>query len=208
MCEFSVLFMDNSISSGGTEWKWKNIYTGNEIDTSMGVIAGKLKDDRNQNCGLFIPLWNGWTNWLCQIPASQLVNCACEHPQQMNLQLRGLCPASNIDRFYAPRNKKKSGAVLLLGLDTSIIEYENGNEKWKLTEYSHNTTAITDAPLASYVLGSHNWLIENDDIGCNNGESYTTVLKLTGCREGEFTCSDGQCIRYDKQKKNFLSCFT
>ena len=206
MCVFSCLVY--SISSGGTEWKWKNIYTENEIDTSMGVIAGKLKDDRNQNCGLFIPLWKGWTNWLCQIPASQLVNCACEHPHQMNLQLRGLCPASNIDRFYAPRNKKKSGAVLLLGLDTSIIEYENGNEKWKITEYSHNTTAITDAALASYVLGSHNWLIENDNIGCNNGESYTTVLKLTGCREGEFTCSDGQCIRYDKQKKNFLSCFT
>ena len=78
-----------------------------------------------------------------------------------------------------------------------------GNEKWKLTEYSHNTTAITDAALASFVLGSHIWLIENDNIGCNNGESYTTVLKLTGCREGEFTCSDGQCIRYDYAEEHF-----
>ena len=45
--------------------------------------------------------------------------CACEHPNQMYLQLRGLCPDSNLDRFYVPRNQE--GAVILIGLKTSLI---------------------------------------------------------------------------------------
>ena len=178
------------------------------MDTSVGVVSGGLKGGTTKNCGLAVPAWKGWNDWQCKIPKAHYIPCACEHPKQMYLQLRGLCPDSNIDRFYVPKNKKRSGAVQILGLDTTIIEYDKENVLWKLIEHSNNITASTSAPLATYVLGSHEWLIENDNIGCNNGESYTTVLKLTGCREGEFTCSDGQCIRYDKQKKNFLSCFT
>ena len=48
--------------------------------------------------------------------------CACEHPDQMYLQLRGLCPDSNLDRFYVPRNQE--GAVILIGLKTSLISYD------------------------------------------------------------------------------------
>ena len=48
--------------------------------------------------------------------------CACEHPNQMYLQLRGLCPDSNLDRFYVPRNQE--GAVILIGLKTSLISYD------------------------------------------------------------------------------------
>ena len=48
--------------------------------------------------------------------------CACEHPNQMYLQLRGLCPDTNLDRFYVPRNQE--GAVILIGLKTSLISYD------------------------------------------------------------------------------------
>ena len=48
--------------------------------------------------------------------------CACEHPNQMYLQLRGLCLDSNLDRFYVPRNQE--GAVILIGLKTSLISYD------------------------------------------------------------------------------------
>ena len=50
--------------------------------------------------------------------------CACVHPSQMYLQLRGLCPDTNMDRFYVPRNKERSGAVILIGLKTSLISYD------------------------------------------------------------------------------------
>ena len=97
------------------EGLWMNYYTGKEVDMSIGIArGGSLSVDPSQNCGLLIIPWQGWSDWQCQV-ATTPITCACEHPGQMYLQLRGLCPSSNIDRFYVPRNKKRSGAVQLLG---------------------------------------------------------------------------------------------
>ena len=167
------------------------------MDTGLGVISQSVTEgDTIKNCGLVVPPWNGWTDWQCQIPLAQPISCACEHSGQMYLQLRGLCPYSRIDRFYVPRNKKRSGAVQIIGLDTTMIEYDKTAKSWKMNEYSQNISAQIKGPLDSFVLGSHYWYIENDNEKCSeNGEPYGKVLKLTGCRVGEFTCSDGQCIR-------------
>ena len=124
--------------------------------------------------------------------------CACEHPEQMYLQLRGLCPESNIDPFYVPRNKPRTNKLQLIGFKKSIIEHMGADVGWKLKVHGllQNTTAITESSLESYVLGTHQWTIEEDNTQCSKkGEPYTRILKLTGCREGEFTCADGQCIR-------------
>ena len=84
----------------------------------------------------------------------------------------------------------------LLGLDRTIIEYDTKEMLWKLTEQSKGTIGSTEAPLESYVMGAHDWVVENDNVKCSRkGETYHRILKLTGCREGEFTCNDGQCIR-------------
>ena len=116
----------------------------------------------------------------------------------MYLQLRGLCPDSNIDQFYVPRNIPRTNKVQLIGFKNTIIEYEGPDIGWKLkvNGLMQNTTGITESPLESYVLGAHHWHIKEDKFECSKkGEPYTRLLKLTGCREGEFTCSDGQCIR-------------
>ena len=64
---------------------------------------------------------------------------------------------------------------------------------------------MCDGPLESYVLGTHEWRIEGDNVQCSaKGEAYTATLKLTGCREGEFTCYDGQCIRI--RRITFMLC--
>ena len=177
--------------------QWKNHYTGKEMeDTSLGVVARGLDADPSTNCALLSASWGGWINFPCQITASTPITCGCEHPGQMYLQLRGLCPDSYIDTIYVPRNKRRSGAVMLIGQETTIIEYSKEEVAWQLTEHFHNTTALIDAPLETYVLGSHEWLIENDHVKCSTkGKPYKTILKLTGCREGEFTCNNGQCIR-------------
>ena len=178
------------------EGHWTNYFNGDEVNTSIAIANGKLYGDPTRNCGAFIPAWGGWVDWICQIPRAHFISCACQHPGQMYLQLRGLCSDSNIDRVFIPKNKKKSGAVQLLGLDTTLIEYDKMDMAWKLTEHSQNTIAVTDASLASFALGTHEWLIENDNVECSNkGKPYTRVLKLTGCKDGEFTCRDGQCIR-------------
>ena len=116
----------------------------------------------------------------------------------MYLKLRGLCPDSNIDQFYVPRNKPGSNAFQLIGFKNTIIEYKGPDVGWelKVNGLLQNPMAITESPLESYVLGSHHWNIRDDNFECSKkGEPYSRVLKLTGCREGEFTCSDGQCIR-------------
>ena len=165
-------------------------------DTSLGVVARGLDADPSTNCALLSASWGGWVNFPCEITASTPISCGCEHPGQMYLQLRGLCPDSYIDTIYVPRNKRRSGAVMLIGQETTIIEYSKEEVAWQLTEHFHNTTALIDAPLETYVLGSHEWLIQNDHVKCSTkGKPYKTILKLTGCREGEFTCDDGQCIR-------------
>ena len=45
----------------------------------------------------------------------------------MYLQLRGLCPDTNLDRFYVPRNKERSGALILIGLKTSLVAYDKAD---------------------------------------------------------------------------------
>ena len=165
------------------------------VDTTVGFTGSKLIDP-TRNCAILVPDWNGWRDWQCKVPPAHVLSCSCEHPGQMYLQLRGLCPDSGIDRFFVPRNKKRSGAVLLLGLHTTTIEYDTVNMIWKLVEHAQNITATTNAPLASYVLGSHEWMVENDKRECNNRvESSKKVMKMDGCKENAYVCTNGQCIK-------------
>ena len=64
-----------------------------------------------------------------------MITCACTHPEQMYLQLRGLCPHSHLDTFYVPRNRKMSGAVELIGLMTSDIAYDDTTVSWTLKDH-------------------------------------------------------------------------
>ena len=177
------------------EGQFVNYYTKEKVDTNIG-FAGTNLIDATMNCAIIVPVWKGWNTWQCKIPAAHPISCACEHPGQMYLQLRGLCPESSIDRFYVPRNKKRSGAVMLLGLDTTTIEYDTKNMVWKLMEHSQNVTATTNAPLASYVIGAKEWMVQNDKRECfNKVQPHDKVLKRTGCKEDEDTCTGGQCIK-------------
>ena len=172
---------------------WTDHQTGAEVD----LQHSKLEGGATQNCAVLLAQWAAWRDHVCVADKVKPVTCACEHPGQMYLQLRGLCPDTNLDTFFVPRNNKQGG-VHLIGLMTSIIEYDKHEVIWKMMEYSKNTSATTAAPYASYVLGKHEWMIENDNVECSSkGESYRLTLKMTGCENDEFTCSDGQCIRGD-----------
>ena len=111
-------------------------------------------------------------------------------------------------RTYSSRNNQGSGKVELLGLRNSMIKYIETISSWQIeTQQTTNTTAISEAAFSSFALGSHNWTISNDNKTCSTkGESYSRRLKLTGCREGEFTCSDGQCIKMDERCDQIIHC--
>ena len=99
--------MKNTFSNGGPDGQWRNYYTGDKIDTSIGVATVGLSPSLPVDCGMLNVPWNGWTNLQlgCEVDDALPMVCACEHPGQMYLQLRGLCPQSNIDQFYVPRNQ-------------------------------------------------------------------------------------------------------
>ena len=49
-------------------------------------------------------------------------------------------------------------------------------------------------------------MIFNDAYECNKGQPYITTLKLTGCKEDEFTCDDGQCVKMEERCNQIPDC--
>jgi hypothetical protein len=76
------------------------------------------------------------------------------------------------------------------------------------TDDRRSVRAESRAPKESYVLGKHVWTVTNDDFSCsNNGQSYKTLLKMSGCNQnGEFTCDDGQCVTMEQRCNQIPDC--
>ena len=87
-------------SDDKTVGEWRHYYTNELVDLTLGDI--KRNPSPDYNCAVGNWRLKGWSQYSCFNPT--LLTCACEHPQQMYLQLRGLCIGSFIDRFYIPRN--------------------------------------------------------------------------------------------------------
>ena len=68
------------------------------------------------------------------------------------------------------------------------------------------TVGRADTGFDSLMLGRSSWLIESDHSACNNMLPYTATLKLCGCGEDEFTCSDGQCINITRRCDQIVHC--
>ena len=89
--------------------------------------------------------------------------------------------------------------MFFLGMSTTRIEYNVSTSRWTLSDAKYDVTGVSRANELSYVLGKHKWTISNDAFECNEGQTYSTMLKLTGCAEDEFTCDDGQCIKMERR---------
>ena len=88
--------------------------------------------------------------------------------------------------------------MIILGQFTTRIEYNDTTNRWILTDAISDVIAMSQATKLSYLLRKHEWTISNDAFECNGGKPYTTMMKLTGCAEDEFTCDDGQCVKMEE----------
>ena len=71
-----------------------------------------------------------------------------------------------------------------------ITRYEPALSLWKATnKEQRGFLATSNAPEMSLLVGVHNWTIYNDSKLCSLDSSYTTVLKIIGCSQKEFTCN-------------------
>ena len=188
------------------EGQWVDYYTSDPVDI-LGVAAGEPNGGILESCGIVVTAWGGWQDWECTSRGSAILMCPCESKGQMILTLRGLCPGSNIDKYFVPQNKEYDGQTLLRGLFTTIIEYHEEDSLWLLKVVGVSRTIATSAaPKHSFLLGMTKWNVTRDNKKCNQGFPYITDLKLSGCKETEFTCHDGQCVKMEERCDQVMHC--
>ena len=160
-----------------------------------------------ESCALYIIPWKGLGSYACKVQIKVVfLFCPCHFPDSPRLTLRGLCPDSNLDQSYVPRNDPVTGWVYYYGTFKTIAKLDGLEGKWEMQSAFFNTTASTDAKPGTFILGKHSWNIGGDSRGCHSGQPYTTKLKLTGCTEGDFTCDDGQCVRMEERCNQVPDC--
>ena len=76
----------------------------------------------------------------------------------------------------------------------------------KVDDFNSETVATSDASFHSFLLGMSEWRVVGDHYECNKGLPYTAHLKLSGCKETEFTCHDGQCVKMEERCDQIKHC--
>ena len=195
------------VTDSKIEGEWVDYYTSDPVNI-MGVAAGDPNGGSVENCAIVVSVWGGWQDWECKVNSASYLMCVCQSEGQMFLTMRGLCPHSDIDKYFVPQNKKFDGQTLFRGLYRTIIEYHEEDHLWHLKVFGvkSKTVATSYATKHSFLLGLSEWTVMGDNYKCNKGMPYTTLLKLTGCKETEFTCHDGQCVKMEERCDQIMHC--
>ena len=174
---------------------WLDIYTSNTISSEWN--EGFPVNESKKDCGIGSL---GLINFECQYTGGMGgFYCTCDFADHPFLTLRGLCKSSNLDQTYLPQNSPLDGETTYYGNRKSIARFKKEDFQWKIDTFVYNTTAVSKEIAGRFMLGKQNWTIEGDSKKCYEGKPYNVKLKLTGCKLGEFTCDDGQCIEMEKR---------
>ena len=187
------------------EGHWVYYYDDKKVENEVLEYAMGDLENPNQNCA--IAPYAGWTDFECKTDGNTPLRCLCRKEDLVFMTLRGLCPHSNIDRFWIPRNYGDA-ELEYIGISSSRVSYDPVDNQWKMTVTGKKESTIgrSKASFESFLLGKSSWLIENDSTACNSGEPYNITLKLTGCENDDFTCFDGQCININKRCDQIEDC--
>nr|XP_053657227.1 LOW QUALITY PROTEIN: uncharacterized protein LOC128706291 [Cherax quadricarinatus] len=128
-----------------------------------------------------------WYSTPCQIIMCPL----CNFTSTPTFKVRGLCKDSLIDKTLFIWDYKND-RVQFRGPHYTTIYWDTDNSTWKLTSRSHKKllSYMVMKTSSEYPLGVHTWTLMGDKCLINEVEMLITV-----CSEGEFTCSDGNCIK-------------
>ena len=189
-----------------TEGVFIDYYTGTPMTESLWV-PGQPNGGLKQQC----THWSGDSAEgrlydSPRISSSSKGQCLCQLSETPLLRLRGLCKGSKIDTHYTM--KSINGSVVFLGLTGTEIRFVTTSTipSWKLSVNQMNTTSSTPAEESSFILGRYTWSVSFDSAQCFGGGSYSTDLKMSGCRGGEFTCSNGDCVSMEDRCDQVSDC--
>ena len=185
-----------------TEDVWVDFYDGRPVENyTLPWVGSKPDGGRGENCVRTFDK-NKWGDHKCD----RRYACMCSYDPSFYLRLRGLCSNSAIDVFYKPLNSWKDYRQLTLqGIKNSLITYDEKQKGWNLKTGGSSVKAFSKAPHWSFTVGKHNWTIKGDN-DCNVEEEYLKELKMSGCKDNEFTCSDGQCVSMLKRCNQLPNC--
>ena len=199
------------------EGEWRDAYTGQKLDAGVAwpwwdVTNKDTTLGKDGNCLLWYtdePDDKSWREWYCY---SYYMACPCQCTQQPILLLRGLCKNSALkiqdSTQYTPKQLAGSpNDVFLVGQHTTQIRYNDTSKLWLITNAVSSVKAESMATKLSYVLGKHEWTVTDDVSSCSDGQTYKTLLKLSGCNpDGEFTCNNGQCVTMEQRCNQIPNC--
>ena len=96
-----------------------------------------------------------------------------------------------------------------MGLGRANINYDEALHRWilaKLDDPEQKTWASSSSTKGSGLLGTSLWTFYNDSRECSPLTSYQLMLTLTGCRDEEFTCKNGDCVPMETRCDGKVDC--
>jgi hypothetical protein len=134
--------------------------------------------------------------------------CLIQEPS-MVFQLRGLCLESSFSRQFTFMITDE-GQVRYLGDGTSMIFYNKTTLKWELHDRRDSSAKAASMALeTSLLIGTQTFDfsgVPSDVCTSGSGAEKQVRVKLTSCREGQFTCSDGQCVTMEQRCDQIVQC--
>ena len=141
-------------------------------------------------------------------------NFICLFHKEPTFKIRGLCKDAVMDtqfKFADPApgeldylNKHNWNLVFgtrsFVGPKGWVIKRSKTDKLWRMSHYHYSDLTLTMLDQDSIPIGRHKWLVENNV--CNEGETSTEVLLVSGCEEGQFTCDDGKCLQIEQRCNN------
>ncbi|KAG7168409.1 Very low-density lipoprotein receptor-like 1 [Homarus americanus] len=133
---------------------------------------------------------------------------SCHFEQLPFVRIRGLCAKSEFDRKYFLLQVNKT--VVFMGAYYSLITRPPRNNSqsgdfgvWQITRYDKPflSATLTMKSPTHYPTGLNKWTVSNDV--CGKSE---ITLRMTSCRDEEFSCDDGSCIRLNQQCNMEANC--
>ena len=133
----------------------------------------------------------------------------CSLPSPViNINIRGLCQESLFNTKYT-MTVNEQGRVVYVGLYSSVLYFNTEQEQWEWYDQKDNSSYAWSKSLSNtMLLGRHvfDFSAVKDDPCSSSSEPSQKAVKITGCRAGQFTCDDGQCVPIENRCDQISNC--
>ena len=81
-----------------------------------------------------------------------------------------------------------------------VIVQNKTDKRWMMSHYHYTDLTLTMLDQDTLPIGRHRWEVMNNV--CSEGVTSATVLLISGCQEGQYTCDDGKCVGINQRCDN------